>query len=158
MNSFPHNAMACLKIELGLDEEFFGQGINPQFACQIDCKEVTIKLYLNFQGFPVNSRLEHDQGGCQLLFDLFDVGRQSSVELTNPKIQHGAKGLFVIGEGQLPDTFIGKVPNRIEKPLQVAQDAGFVALQRYNPLCTALLSFVRLIVGETIKQARLQAV
>src|SRR6516164_9055404 len=158
MNSFPHSAMACLKIELGLDEEFFGQGINPQFACQIDCQEVAIKLYFNFQSFPVNSRLEHDQGSRQLLLDFFEVRRQSSVKLTNPKIQHGAKGLFVIAEGQLPDTFIGKVPNRIEKPLQIAQDAGFVALQRYNPLCTALLSLVRLIVGETVQQARLQAI
>src|SRR6516225_3465304 len=99
MNSFSHNAMASLKIELSLDEEFFGQGINPQFACYIDYKKVAIKLYFNFQGFPVNSRLEHNQGSRQLLLDFFEIGCQSSVKLTNAKIQHGAKRLFVIAEG-----------------------------------------------------------
>jgi hypothetical protein len=48
--------------------------------------------------------------------------------------------------------------DRIEKPLQVAQNPGLVALHRNDSLVPTLLSFSRFLVRETIEQAGLKSV
>ena len=121
-----------------------------------DLQDIPFDPDLYSERTPVNPRFERHQGVEQFLFDLFDIRRETAIQLTHAKVNHRAVRLLVIRESGLPDGLVRKVPNRIEKPLQIAQYARPVALNGNDPLVTALHASSRVIVGKSVEQAGLQ--
>jgi hypothetical protein len=103
----------------------------------------------------VDSWFKSYQSVKQLFLDFFDIGCETPVKLANPEVNHGAVNLFVIAECHLAHDFVRVMADRIEKPLQIPKDSGFVTLDTNDPLVAALFSVSRVVIRQTIEQTRL---
>src|SRR5271165_3548534 len=158
MAGFLRFALARLEIELSLDEEFFWQRIDPQFASQFDGKDVALDLDFHLEGPPVDPWFKSDEGVQKLLLYFFNIRRQASVQLADPEVNNGMKGFFKIAKGHRADPFIRKMTNGVEEPIQITKYSRLVALEGNNPLAATLLSFSRFVVCKTIEQTGLEFV
>src|SRR5438552_10751840 len=76
--------------------------------------------------------------------------------MARAEVDHRAKRFGIILEAERALAFLRQMRAGIEEPLQIAQHSLAVALERNDPLGPAFLRLLRLVISQTVEQARLK--
>src|SRR5581483_7205850 len=156
MRSGSQGAESTLDVQESLDVQMLGQRAGPKVTFDVQGDEVSLDPGPDLKSAVDDPRLENIQRLGQLAFELAHREHHNAEKMACAKVDHRTKRIRIVLKAERTLAFLGKMRAGPEEPLQIAQHTLAIALNRNDPLCPALLRVVRLVVGQTVEEARLK--